>query len=168
MAGRWRRGSITRRVTATAAVVSAFGLTVVLGGLYLVVEQQLAVSIDDELAVRTVAVIGVLQADGLEALDLEPYVELHDGGAVTRSTLLRRNGQQLLPPGRLPTTGQQLRTTDVRLSEALCCRAGRLGPPRAPSPPPRRVRLRRAVRAATAASCCKDSCALPDRTRAGR
>lgn len=116
MAARWRRGSITRRVTATAAVVSAFGLTVVLGGLYLVVEHQLAVSTDDALAVRTVAVIGVLQEDGLEALDLEPYVELHDGGTVTRSTLLRRSKQQLLPPGRLPTTGQQLRTTDVRLA----------------------------------------------------
>lgn len=115
MAARWRRGSITRRVTATAAVVSAFGLTVVLGGLYLVVEHQLAVGIDDALAVRTMAVIGVLQADGLEALDLEPYVELHDRGTVTRSTLLRRSGQQLLAPGRLPTTGQQLRTTDVRL-----------------------------------------------------
>lgn len=113
MAARWRRGSITRRVTATAAVVSAAGLTVVLGGLYLVVEHQLAASIDDALATRTVAVIGVLQQDGLEALDLEPYAELHDGGIVTGSALLRGSGQQLLPPDRLPDNEQQLFTTDL-------------------------------------------------------
>lgn len=96
--------------------MSAFGLTVVLGGLYLVVEHQLAGSIDDGLAVRTVAVTGVLQQDGLEALDLEPYVELHDRGTVTRSALLRRSGQQLLSPGRLPGSDRQLFTTDVRLA----------------------------------------------------
>lgn len=87
-----------------------------LGGLYLVVEQQLAGSLDDGLAVRTVAVIGVLQDDGLEALDLEPYVELHDRGTVTRSALLRRTGQQLLPSGRLPDGGQQFLNADVRLT----------------------------------------------------
>jgi len=116
MADRWRRGSITRRVTATAAVVSAFGLTVVLGGLYLVVEHQLAGSFDDGLAVRTAAVVAVLREDGLEALNLEPYVELHDRGTVTRSALLRRSGQQLLPPDRLPNGDQQLLTSHLRLA----------------------------------------------------